>query len=315
MFLQRTTLTCLGLFLTTVLSISASGQQKAVPVTAQDEKENDRAIIADDFLKNRPGKAGQKKSSTTYRRATAATKRFSRARLQIGVTIWRLEQGTEGASNGARSAGGSYWNRAGWIPRRVEADMKFREGDNLRISIESPRDGYLYVVNRDLLADGTYGDTNLIFPTQAEDNRLKAGKLIDIPAQDDPPFKATPKTDQSSELLTIIVTSSPLQLQLGPEAIPISKKQLKEWEERWGGETERLEMNGGAGQVRTRQEQLAAAAMRSRQLTREDPMPQSIYSVIPKKPDGLLLNLELLYARPSSAGRTPIPLSIPFTVR
>jgi hypothetical protein len=315
MFLQRTTLKCLGLFLIILLSTSAASQQKAVSVTAQDEKENDRAIIADDFLKNRPGKQGRKKPPTTYRRATAVTKRFNQAKLQIGVTIWRLEPGTAGSSNSARSVSGSYWNRADSIPRRVESDMKFREGDTLRISIESPRDGYLYVVNRDLLADGTYGETNLIFPTEGEDNWLRAGKLIDIPAQDDPPFKTSPKPGQASELLTIIVTSTPLRLLLGPKAIPISRKQLKAWEERWGGETDRLEMNGGAGQVRTPEEQLAAAPMRSRQLTREDPMPQTIYSVVPKNTDGLLLNLELLYARPSSASRSVIPLLKPFALR
>src|SRR5688572_23977774 len=124
MFLQRTTLKCLGLFLIILLSTSAASQQKAVSVTAQDEKENDRAIIADDFLKNRPGKQGRKKPPTTYRRATAVTKRFNQAKLQIGVTIWRLEPGTAGSSNSARSVSGSYWNRADSIPRRVESDMK-----------------------------------------------------------------------------------------------------------------------------------------------------------------------------------------------
>jgi hypothetical protein len=282
-----------------VSSTSAASQQEAVPITSQDEKENDRTIIADDFLKNRPGKpkSGRKKPPTTYRLATAATKRFDKAKLQVGVTIWKLEPGTAGSSNAERSVSGSYWNRADWIPRRVEADVKFRSGDNLRISIESPRDGYLYVVNRDLLADGTYGETNLIFPTQGEDNRLRAGKLIDIPPQGDLPFTATPKPDQSSELLTIIVTSSPLRLRLGSKATPISRKQLTEWEERWGGEPDRLEMNGGAGQVRTQEEQLAASRTRSRQLTREDPMPQTIYSLIPRNTDGLLFNLVLFYVR------------------
>ena len=293
MLLKRTTLGCLGLFSIVVLLTSASGQQKTVP--AQDARENDRSIIADDFLKNRPGKPKGKK--TTYRRATAATKRSARTRVQVGVTIWKFEPGPAAPSGGERSLSGSYWNKADWVPKRVEADVKFREGDTLRISIESPRGGYLYVVNRDLLADGTYGETNLIFPTQGEDNRLEAGRLIDIPAPDEPPFKAAPKPDQSSEVLTIIVTSLPLQLQLGPKAIPISKKQLREWEARWGGDVERLEMNGGAGTVRTLEEQLAASRTRSRQLTRQDPMPQTIYSLIPQKTDGLLFNLALLYVK------------------
>lgn len=290
MFLRWTTL---GVFLFILVSSISSVTQQVVPDAAQDV--TDRAIIADDFLKRRPGIA--KKQPSTYRLAKAAKNRFDQGTLQVGVTIWRLEAAIAGSSNGERSASGSYWNRADWIPRRVEADVKFREGDSLRISIESPRDGYLYVVNRDLLAGGSYGETNLIFPTKGENNRLKAGKLIDIPAQNEAPFKATPKRNQSSELLTIIVTKSPLHVRLGPKAIPISGKQLMEWEARWGGEAARLEMNGGAGQARTKEEELAASPTGARQLTRDDPTPQTIYSLIPKNKDGLLFNLMLSYVR------------------
>jgi hypothetical protein len=295
MFLRRATLKYFVFFFIIVIPVAA--QKQAVPVPAQNEKEDDRAIIADDFVKNRPGKPRSAQNRTTYRRATARAKQSARTKLQVGVTIWKFDPGTGGSSSGERSLSGSYWNKSDWIPKRVEADIKFREGDTLRISIESPRNGYLYVVNRDLLADGTYGETNLIFPTQGEDNRLEAGKLVDIPAPDEPPFKATPKPNQSSEVLTIIVTSLPLQLQLGSNFTPVSKRQLKEWETRWGGETERLEMNGGAGKVRTQEEQLAASRTGSRQLTREDAMPQTIYSLIPQKADGLLFNLALFYVR------------------
>ena len=294
MFLPRTTLKSLGISLFMLVLASAAATQQQTPATAQGE--NDRSIIADEFLKNRP-KTGRKKLQTTYRLATSARKRSDQPELQVGVTIWKFEPATAGSSNAERSAYGSYWSRRDWIPRRVEADVKFHKGDSLRISIESPRDGYLYVVNRDWLADGTYGETNLIFPTQSEDNRLQAGKLIDIPAQDEPPFKASPHPNQSSELLTIIVTSSPLKLPLGPNAIRVSKRQLSEWEERWGGQAARLEMNGGAGQVRTTEEELAASPTRARQLTREDPMPQTIYSLVPKNRDGLLFNLVLFYVR------------------
>ena len=298
MLLWRTTVKCLGLSWIIVLATSAASQQQAL-ATPQDETENDRAIVADDFLKNRPGKSkpGPKRPLATYRRTTAATRRTDQPRLQVGVTIWKFEPGPAVSSNGERSTIGSYWDREDWIPKRVEADVKFRAGDTLRISIESPRDGYLYVVNRDLLADGTYGETNLIFPRQGEDNRLRVGKLIDIPAPDDPPFKAAPKPNQSSELLTIIVTNSPIQLQLGSKALPVSTEQLREWENRWGGETDRLEMNAGAGRIRTLEEQLAASPIDSRQLTREDPMPQTIFSLTPKNTEGLLFNLVLSYVR------------------
>ena len=39
---------------------------------------------------------------------------------------------------------------------------------------------------------------------------MEAGKLIDIPAEHDAPFKANPKPNQAGEMLTIIVTSKPL---------------------------------------------------------------------------------------------------------
>lgn len=292
MFLRRTTVKSLVIFLFTLVLSTPSVPQQGVPAKRQDETGRD--IIADDFLKNRPGKSN--KPASKYRIATAA-KPSNQAKVQVGVTIWRLEPPTAESLTVERSASGSYWNRGDWVPRRVEADAQFREGDSLRISIESPRDGYLYVVNRDRLADGSYGETNLIFPKVGEDNRLEAGKLLDIPAQDQRPFKARPKPNQASELLTVIVTSTPLRLPLSNKVIAISQKQLRQWEERWGGETTRLEMIGGAGQARTREEELAALPTRARQLTREDPTPQTIYSLVPKNTDGLLFNLVLSYVR------------------
>src|SRR5688572_18414293 len=119
MFLRRT-FTCFGLFWIFVLSTSMANHQQASSVAAQDEKENERAIIADDFLKNRPRKSGKNKKLATYRLASAATKQLGRAKLQVGVTIWKLESGTPGSSNAARSASGSYRDRANWIPKRVE---------------------------------------------------------------------------------------------------------------------------------------------------------------------------------------------------
>ena len=293
MFLR---LRSLGIFSLILLALFVSAViQRPRSVLAQDDVKKDRTIVADDFLNNRKKSKStrSKRPQSTYTAATPATKQSDQVTWEVGVTIWRLEPST----NFERSSFGSYGNREGWIPKRVEAGVQFREGDSLRLSIESPRDGYLYVVNRDWLADGSYGETNLIFPTQGEDNRLTAGKLIDIPGQDRKPFTASPKHNQSSELLTIIVTSSRLQLPLSTQTIPISKTQLMEWEERWGGEAYRFEMNGGAGRPRTKEEELAASPIRGRQLTREDPLPQTIYSLVPKNADGLLFNLVLSYDR------------------
>lgn len=274
-----------------------AGIQQAPNVGAQCDTRRD--IISDDFLKHRPGRGKRNgpKPCDMYRLATKATKQFDRSRLQIGLTIWRLEQVTAGSSVDSRAVVETDRNRLQWIPKRVEADARFNEGDSLRLSIESPRAGYLYVVDRDLLADGSYGETNLIFPTEGEDNRLAAGKLIDIPEQGEPPFKATPKPKQSGELLTFIVTSAPLPLPLSRGPLPISKDQLADWEQKWRADGDRFEMNGGAGRTRTQAEQLAASHNSTRQLTREDPLPQTIYSLVPKNRNAFLFDVVLSYVR------------------
>jgi Domain of unknown function (DUF4384) len=256
--------------------ITLAGLQEEIP----------RSIISDDFVKNRPkGKA--KPSSRLYRLASSPRKRQAGESdfdtWQIGVTIWKLQR--------------ERIRQLERVSRRVEADTKFHEGDLLRISIESPLAGYLYIVDRDWFTDGSGGETNLIFPVRGEDNRLKPGKLIDIPTETEASFKATPKPNQTGEVLTIIVTLSPLQLPLSNNPLPITNTQLSDWTKRWSALTDRYEMNDGAGQTRTIEEQQAAAIGGTRQLTRDDPGPQTIYRLVPKNRDGVLFNLMLSYVR------------------
>jgi hypothetical protein len=72
--------------------------------------------------------------------------------------------------------------------------------------------------------------------------------------------------------------------------------ELSRWGKMWGGLTERYEMEGGVGQAWTQEEQQAAAKKR-RQLTREDPVPQTIYRVIAPDGKGMLINLLLKYGK------------------
>ena len=256
-------------------------------VLAATQEEIPRSIISDDFAKNRPRAKGPKPRPRVYRLASSPRSRPAGESVsdtwQVGVTIWKLQA--------ARS------RQLERISKRVEADTKFHEGDLLRISIESPHAGYLYIVDRDWFADGSGGETNLIFPVRGEDNRLEPGKLIDIPTESEASFKATPKANQTGELLTIIVTLSPLKLPLSNDPLPITNTQLSDWERRWSAVTDRYEMNDGAGLTRTIQEQQAAGHGGTRQLTRNDPTPQTIYRLVPKKRDGVLFNLMLSYVR------------------
>ena len=264
------------------------------------QNEKQRVIVSDDFVKNRPRskrRAVTRKGPRTYRLASRPrpSGETNQSTIQLGLTVWKLQPilvtGSRANQNLAQTG------RLHWISRRVESGAKFRKGDFLRLSIESPRAGYLYVINRDLLTDGGFGEKNFIFPTRGEDNRLESGKLIDIPAENQNPFKADPSPDQAGELLTIIVTSAPLPLPLSTQPLPISRTQLLEWEAMWGGDTEWFELEGGVGRSRTKEEQLAASTEGSRQLTRTDPGPQTIFVLTEKSTDGLLFNLMLSYVR------------------
>jgi hypothetical protein len=83
-------------------------------------------------------------------------------------------------------------------------------------------------------------------------------------------------------------------LSLSSKELPISNAQLAEWMKMWSGMTERFEMINGSGEVRTVAEQEATG---TRQLTRDDPPPQTIYVLTPRSSDGLLFNLLLAYVR------------------
>lgn len=274
---------------------------------ANPPQDTPRTIVSDDFTKYRP-KGRVKRSSPrkspkepdressggrSYRLASQSSTRPAAptsvtSAFQLGLTIWKLRR---------PNAGDFRSEPEGWIAERVEADTEFHDGDYLRLSIESPRAGYLYVINRDWFTNGDLGETNLIFPLQGDDNRLIAGRLIDLPAQDQAPFRATPKPNQAGEILTILVTSAPLNLPISDRPHPISNTQLLQWEEMWGGVVERFELKGGAGQVRTRQEQQAASGKRTRQLTRDDPAPQTIYLLAPKNRSAFVIKLKLSYTR------------------
>ncbi len=284
--------------------------------------QTERKIISDDFTGNRKEVTSTNRASTASAAARArsrrtyrlATKPIARPRTnpngdddaKLGITIWRLRPVTTGDSgstaggNGTRILTREKGTTTEWVPERVEADTNFRDGDRVRLSIESASNGYLYVVDRELFADGSTGDAMLIYPWAGADNQVQPGRLVDIPAQEDDPsfFTARPSSArQVGEVLTIIITSSRLDLPISDKPLQLSSSQVAQWEKTWGGQTERFEMDGGAGQAWTKEEQLASAKRGTRQLTREDPPPQTIYRVATTDKKALLVNVRLRYGK------------------
>jgi hypothetical protein len=275
-----------------------------------------RQIVPEEFVKARPAKSTKTAPKrSNYRPATAkptATGKTSAAKssefAQLGLTIWRLRPSTA-ADSGARIIVQESDETVEWTPERVEADSPLRVGERIRISIESPSTGYLYVIDREQYADGTLSEPYLIFPTtrtRGGDNRVTAGRVIEIPGQEDRPnyFRLRQsRPDQTAEMLTVIVTAEPLEgLTFGPRPLVLAQDQVAKWEKDWSAPAGRFELVGGAGKTWTAAEQ-AAGADGMRLLTQEDPGPQTIYWVAAKPGQPLLVKVGLRYSKRPAAKR------------
>ena len=200
----------------------------------------------------------------------------------VGVTLWRLRP-IKAADTGERILVQEGSESVNWIPERVEADTKLAAGTRVRLSVEAARTGYLYVIDREQYADGSLGEPYLIFPTSrtnSGDNEVKAGRIIEIPTQDDSPpfFTLKPsRSDQVSEVISVLVSPTPLEgLKIGENAQKLSVQQVAGWEKSWGGTVGRLEMQNGAGKTWTRQEKEAGASA-TRSLSQDEPAPQTLF--------------------------------------
>jgi hypothetical protein len=290
------------------------------PAYAQGEEANSRQITLDRFNKARPAEevtagvgggrvgAGVAIKAPIYRRTgplrvASGRKQAPSSSEEIGVTVWRLRPSQTG-DNGGRVLVLDGLKPSEWTPERIEADTPLNIGDRVRLTIESPRPGFLYIVDREQYADGSLGEPMLIFPTlrtRGGDNRVAPGKLIDIPAQEDQYsyFTAQPsgdRRDQVAEVLTIILLSKPLPLEIGQQPLKVNTTQVTAWEKTWGGTAERLELVDGAGRTWTKEEKMAGAA-NGRQLTQGGPPPQTVYRVARKAGGPLLVTVPLRYAR------------------
>ncbi len=213
----------------------------------------------------------------------------------VGVTVWRLRPSR---SSDAAEVRELIHRQGEWTPERVGGGTPLVEGSKVQLTIESPRTGYLYVFDREMYADNTFGDPVLIFPTlnlNGGDNKVSAGKVIEIPSADDnPPYYTLKRSrdDHTGESLTVIVSDKPLtDLTIGRGALRISGEQFATYEKQWGVLTQQLELENGAGRAMSKSEKAAAAGKAD--LTQDDSPPQTIYRIQAKPGQPLLLTIPL----------------------
>jgi len=217
----------------------------------------------------------------------------------VGVTLWRLRPANR-SDSGERLIVHDDNATSEWLPERISATTRLVQGDKLRISVETVRAGYLYVIDREKYADGTLGEPYLIFPTtrtSGGNNEVSVGRLLEIPAQDDsPPFFTMKKSrpDHVAEVLSVIVTPTPLEeVHVTDKALKLMDSQVASWEKAWGTGVGHLEMST-TGQTWTKEEKDAT----TRALTASAPAPQLLFyrpSLKPTEP--MFVKLRLQYRR------------------
>lgn len=226
---------------------------------------------------------------------------------KVGITIWKIRELQRGYT-GARILSHPRESKAAvqYQAERIQADPLLDYGDKVRLGIESPRDGYLYVFDRELYEDGSLSAAYLIFPTtrlHEGNNRIRANKPIELPSLTDDPFFFEAKQgglDKNKtlvgEVLSIAITDKPIsQLsQFDPDAMQVSSADMASVEQLYAGRAEVFELENGVGQPYSIAERDAANSS-ARLLTHDDPVPQTFYLVEDRRTGGLLISLSLKY--------------------
>lgn len=243
----------------------------------------------------------------TYRSSRPFSKRPPAAgteNVKVGLTIWRVQ------ANGSKSL-----DQAGeesHTLEQVEANTPLSIGSNVRLGIESlTHDGYLYVIDREQFADGTYGRAQLIFPTlrtRNGNNSISVNDRILIPRRPSY-FRINPSStskQQVAEVLTIIISPAKLQLPtaLGDKPMTLSVEQFNEWEGKWSAPVDQWEIEGGAGE-KTGAKDLGQVGEESQRLNEGDPLPQTVYRVTIRRGNPLLVTVPLRFAVAPAAKQSP----------
>ena len=307
--------TCAAQTPRTATTANTGGQTPppAAQPQGDEDQEESRKLWDEELLQKRRRDERPARRNYRYRRVTPRVRPAAKqaagqasaapaaADRVIGLTFWRLRPSTGKDETRllVQKPGGG---RVEYTPERIAAGTPLEKGQLVRISVESPVDGYLYVFDRERYADGKLGPPYLIFPTsrtRGGNNEIRAGNVVEIPAQDEPPFEVAP-TDPNvvGETLTIIVSPRRLGLPLSESLYELSaeqRAQFDEWEKKWAGPFEVHEQSGGVGVAYTASELKAGKGEAA--LTQADPLPQTIYRV-PGKPGApfLLLSVPLNYA-------------------
>ncbi len=164
----------------------------------------------------------------------------------LGLTLWQMviapdaEVKTRGFSHPKDKEG-----KKDWTAVRIAWDKPVHENDYVVFTFESAPQGYLYVIDRDAFADGSFGDPILIFPTKRiRDGRndVEPGHPVQIPdPTDHPPALQVDPAKPGQTGIQLIVIGSPQkipELQAGDDQKKIPPALLARWQKQWATNVE-----------------------------------------------------------------------------
>lgn len=278
----------------------------AAPIQGGDQT---RKLWDSEFFKAK-AKPATGKTKAPRRRYRVVTPQISPDRVNgdtvLGITLWRLRPAAATDDKEVRLFKHSKDDTkvVQWTPERISVDTPLAIGQRVRLSIESARTGFLYVINRELYADGTMGEPYLIFPTtrlRGGENKVAIGRIVDIPAQEDSPnyFNLAPDhADLVGESISVLITPEPLPgVKIGEDAVQLSRNDVADWERKWASQVGRLEMENSVGKTWTKEEKEASAA-NGKQLKAGSPTPQTLYyRPDAKATDPMMVSVKLHYGK------------------
>lgn len=263
------------------------------------------------FIQRRPTGAmhaspSKPRPATKYEARSKAgdVKAFSQA--AVGFTLWRLRvPNDKDDSHGARlllqEVAGAPVTEL--LPERIDSLTPLHVGERVRLSIEAPCPGFLYVIDRERYGDGSRGNPVLLFPTlnmNGGDNEVAPGRVVEIPPRNAAVIAL--RISRSSERHIgedIEILISPKKLEhlvpsAGEQTLP--PLMVDELEKQYSASSIELALVSSSQTTWSAADQKAGAAKSNYLLSPSDPPPANIISVTPHQ-----------------AG-TPILVHVPLTV-
>jgi hypothetical protein len=296
------------------LLLFISGTAQSFQNTDSDSTRKDMQVMWDEFDSKRTkattSTSGKKRNGPTYVPTRSVKEEVtSTGDPTIGITIWRLRSSTiKDRQNGTKALRLKKSDRQviELIPERASVGTPLEEGERVRISIEVPRKGYLYVIDREEYEKG-FGEPYLIFPTlrmRGGNNVVAPGRLIEIPARnDDPPFFTLERSgnDHIGEEISVLVASTPIpELRTGASELKLTKEQFAKLE-RYAEKAESFELKDGVGTVWTEEEVMAGTNSSGgdgkKSLRQGDPAPQTIYRIAARPDAPVMIKVPLKIKR------------------